>query len=138
MTFDLGVWHSEARPTDKQAGAIYLQLCQNWPNLQGEHPSVAAFYQELTRRWPEIDSIPEDRIGDLDDCPWSCAISHSEIAVVMSCVWPKADEVAAFVRDLAQRHGLVLFDPQADRVYLPPDDKHPDPAPQKSGAQGFF
>jgi hypothetical protein len=39
--------------------------------------------------------------------------------VVMSCVWSMADEVAFAVRELAKKHGLVLFDPQSDRVSLP-------------------
>ena len=133
MSFDLAVWHAESQPTNEEAAAIYLELCENWPYLQGDHPSVAAFYQELTQRWPEIDTVPEDRVGDFDYCPWSCALSHSGMAVVMSCVWPKADEVAAFVRELASRHGLVLFDPQSNCLYLPRHDAPEHSMREKSG-----
>ena len=37
----------------------------------------------------------------------------------MSCVWSMADEVLAFVRQLAQRQKLVLFDPQSGTISLP-------------------
>ena len=119
MSFDLGVWHVEESLTDEEAAAIYLRLCEEWPYLEGEHPAVAAFYEELVRRWPEIDTIPEERVGDCDFCPWSCALNRSGIAVVVSCVWPKAVEVGEYVATLARKHGLLLFDPQSSRVFLP-------------------
>jgi len=37
----------------------------------------------------------------------------------MPCVWSMAEDVEAFVRDLATKHGLVLFDPQSGTVSLP-------------------
>ncbi len=87
--------------------------------MDGNSPAVGAFYQELIEKWPEIDTIPEDRLGDFDFCPWSCALNHSGMAVVISCVWSMANEVAEHVESLAQKHRLLLFDPQADRVVLP-------------------
>ncbi len=119
MSFDLGIWYSERALTDKEAADTYVRLCQEWPYLQGENPSVAAFYDELTKRWPEIDTVPDERIDDNDFCPWSCALNHSGVAVVMACVWSMADEVSEFVGNLAKKHRLVLFDPQEDKVYLP-------------------
>ena|SRR5208337_5302636 len=119
MSFDLGVWHSEVPLTNAQAAEIYVHLCQNWPYLKGESPSIAAFYDDLIRRWPEIDTVPEEEIDNMNYCPWSCALPHSGMAVVMACVWSMAEEVEAFVKDLAKKHGLVLFDPQSDTVSLP-------------------
>jgi hypothetical protein len=119
MSFDLGVWHSDKSLTRDQAGEIYLRLCEDWPYLEGDNPSVAAFYEELIDHWPEIDTIAEDKVGDFKFCPWSCALSHSGKAVVMSCVWSKAAEVGAYITSLARKHELVLYDPQANRLYLP-------------------
>jgi len=64
MSFDLGVWHSEVPLTDKEAAEIYVHLCENWPYLEGDSLSVAAFYDDLTRRWPEIDTVPEEEIDN--------------------------------------------------------------------------
>jgi len=123
MSFDLAAWQCDKPLTDGEAGAVYLKLCEEWPFLEGNSHNVDAFYRELIEKWPEIDTIPEERIGDFDFCPWSCALSHSGMAVVMACVWSKADEVAVFVGSLAQKHHLLLFDPQADRIVLKLDPK---------------
>lgn len=119
MSFDLGVWHIDEPLTDEQAGEIYLKLCEEWPYLEGESPAVPAFYQELIEHWPEIDTVPEERVGDFDFSPWSGELCHSGMAVVMSCVWSKADDVAQYVKTLARKHDLLFFDPQADRAILP-------------------
>jgi hypothetical protein len=119
MSFDLGVWHSDKSLTRDQAAAIYLRLCEDWPYLEGDNPSIAAFYEELIGHWPEIETVREDKVGDFEFCPWSCALDHSGEAVVMSCVWSKAAEVAAYVTSLARKHELVLFDPQAIEFTCP-------------------
>lgn len=119
MSFDLGVWHAEKPLTADEAQQVYLKLCEDWPHLEGANSNVDAFYNELTQQWAEIYTIPEGKVGDFDLCPWSCALSHSGMAIVMSCVWPKAEEVARRVIELAEKHQLVLYDPQSDSVILP-------------------
>lgn len=119
MSFDLAVWRSERPLGGNEAQQIYTKLCEEWPYLEGTDPNVDSFYRELTEIWPEIDTIPEEKIGDFDFCPWSCAINHSGMAIVMSCVWPKAEEVARRFIELAEKHDLVLFDPQTNIVVLP-------------------
>ena len=73
MSFDLGVWHSDVPLTDDEAAEIYTKLCESKLALSGENKAVEAFYNELTSRWPEIDTVP-DKIDDTDYCPWSCAL----------------------------------------------------------------
>lgn len=119
MSCDYGVWYSDTPLTQDQAAKIYFALCEQWPFLQGESQAVRAFYDELTKRWPELDTVPDEKIGDKDYCPWSCAISHSGMAVVTACVWSMASKVGSFVEELAKKHKLVFFDPQSERVVLP-------------------
>jgi hypothetical protein len=119
VSFDLGIW-------DKQLGlapGIYSRLCEGTLAPNGESAAIGSFYDELTRRWPEIDSVPEERIGDLEYCPWSCSIERSGMHVIVNCVWPKADAVAIYVYELAAKHELVLYDPQADKIHLPKSAK---------------
>ena len=125
MSCDFGVWYSETPLTSKQAATIYAALCEQWPFLEGENPAVHAFYNELTRRWPELDTVPDEKIDDKDYCPWSCAISHSGMAVVTACVWSMAGTVGSFVEELATKQKLVFFDPQSERVVLPDHLKPP-------------
>jgi hypothetical protein len=119
MSFDLAIWHSENSLTSEQAQQIYTKLCEEWPYLEGVNPNVDALYRELTEKWPELDTIPEERIGDFDFCPWSCALNRSGMALITSCVWPKAPDVAKHLLMLAEKHNLVLFDPQTATVVLP-------------------
>ncbi|HEX8713506.1 MAG TPA: hypothetical protein VF730_16625 [Terracidiphilus sp.] len=119
MSYDLAVWHAKEPLSNEEAARIYAHICQSWPYFEGASPAVAAFYEELTSRWPEIDTIPEHHIGDFDYCPWACTLSHSGMAVVMTSVWSKATEVAKYVEPLARKHGLLLFDPQTGRGTLP-------------------
>lgn len=71
---------------------------------------MVAFYAELIEKWPE---------GNDDASPWSSRLNHSADHVLMACKWEKAEEVYMFAQDLAERHGLVLYDPQSDEVHAP-------------------
>jgi len=73
----------------------------------------------LTAKHPEIDTVPDDRIDDHDYCPWSCALDRSPGHVIMACVWSKAEYVDGFVRAMARKHGLAVFDPQAGTISYP-------------------
>ena len=116
MSFDLGIW-------DKQIGTtadVYLKLCEGEFTPEGTSQALLDFYLELTRRWPEMDSIPEERIGDFDYCPWSTGpLERSGMHIIINCVWPKAQDVGEYVSALAYKHGLVLYDPQEDAIKLP-------------------
>jgi hypothetical protein len=117
MSFDLAVWHSDTPLSANEAQSLYLKLCnQEWIPTE-ENAAVEAFYQELCRTYPEIDTLPEDQV---DDCPWSCAHDRSGLHIIMSMSWGKrTDKVALLIIELARRNGLVCFDPQGPDVYLP-------------------
>jgi hypothetical protein len=119
MSFDLGVWFPHKRLSDKEAGELYVRLCESDTSGVQSHQEVDAFYTELTATHPEIDTIPEERIDDVDYCPWSCALDHSSAHVIMPCVWSKAEYVYRFVHDLARKHGLAVYDPQSGRITYP-------------------
>jgi hypothetical protein len=120
MSFDLGVWSSNSRVVGSRAGQIYERLCRGErpPDLQPDS-NIGVFYRELTSRWPEIDSVPDEQVDDKDVCPWSSALDHSDVHVLMSCVWPAAEKVYGVVQQLAQKHGLVTYDPQSDEMHAP-------------------
>jgi hypothetical protein len=123
MSFDLGVWSSSKKIADQQAGRIYEQLCAEG-RATGLAPQsdaqerIAAFLQELEQKYPSISSDVWDD-ETIDDCPWSCDFDVSDVHVLMSCVWPRADEVSFVVEGLAYKHELVCYDPQSDAVRLP-------------------
>jgi len=126
MSCDFGVWYPDKRLSDDEAGARYARLCDG--AVEGEvveHPAILAFYTELTSLHPEIDDIPEERVGDTEYCPWSVAMDRSDGHVIMACVWSRAEYVGQLVKALAKKHGLVLYDPQEGRVFYPTDSVVP-------------
>ena len=119
MSYDLAVWYPQKQISNQEATELYLRLCDGDTSGVAPHSAIDAFYAELTARHPEIDAIPEEQIGDHNDCPWSCRLDHSPSHVVMNCVWSKATYVHQLVRGLARNHGLALYDPQSEKVTYP-------------------
>ena len=119
MSCDYGVWSSEPRLSNKEAGELYIRLCEGQPTSLPASPAIAAFYVELTAKHPEIDDVSEDQLEDKDLCPWSCAFDRSDGHVIMCCIWPKAEYVGQLVEGLAAKHGLAFYDPQSERVRYP-------------------
>jgi hypothetical protein len=119
MSCDFAIWYPHRRLNDKEATNLYHALCDGVVGGVAPHPAIDAFYRELTALHPEIDDIPEERIDDLDYCPWSVAFDRSPGHLIMCCVWPKADYVERLVKQLAHKHGLAVYDPQAGKITYP-------------------
>jgi hypothetical protein len=122
MSFDLGVWYSESPLSDKEAGDTYLSLCNGVRTATKASPAVGVFYRELTNRYPELGSVSEHEI---DSCPWNCAFDKSDGHVLICIAWSRAEEMFPIVVTMAGKQGLVCYDAQADKVYLPTRLKSP-------------
>lgn len=118
MSCDFGIW-STNDINNKQAGEIYLRLCEGNSSEIPPNPAIDAFYNELTAKHPEIDDVPEDQIDNTEFCPWSVAFDRSPGHLIICCVWSKAEYVENLIRELATKHGLLMYDPQSEKVYLP-------------------
>ena len=117
MSFDLAVMNIEQHISSEEAAKIYGELCEGNYDVLTPSEKIDAFYQELIGQYPDIDSYSDDEV---DDYPWSVEIDISDGAVVLSMVWSRVEEVAPFVMHLAEKHGLACYDPQDDKVQLPP------------------
>ncbi|MDX3074655.1 hypothetical protein [Streptomyces sp. MI02-7b] len=111
MSFDLAVWHETARVSSAAAAQTYARLCEGDHTGVAGAPEVGAFHRELTAEFPESD-------GD-EASPWASGIGVSDRHVLLATSWSRAGQVVPRVRELADRHGLVCFDPQASVVHLP-------------------
>jgi len=116
VSFDLSFWHEDQPITLDQARHIYTRLCDDDSTVVTAHPNVALFLAELTRHYPAIDDVPEDK---LDDSPWSCAFSVTSGSAIVCMTWPAGTKLASFVIQLAMQHDLVCYDPQQDAVHSP-------------------
>ncbi|HEY4951619.1 MAG TPA: hypothetical protein VIH88_14885 [Candidatus Acidoferrales bacterium] len=119
MSFDLGVWYRDKRLANKEAGELYVRLCDGDASGVVQNPAIEEFYAELTAKHPEIDKVPNETIDDHDYSPWSCKLDRSSGHLIMCCVGPKATDVYRLVEDLARKHGLALDDPQSEVVTYP-------------------
>ncbi|MBI5759706.1 MAG: hypothetical protein HZA46_14405 [Planctomycetales bacterium] len=119
MSFDLAVWYSNKPLTDSEASEIYAAAGEaDSRNIIFErHASVREFFGELIVHFPDSRDLPE---GEWDKCPWSCPLSVSDGCCEMCMSWSRVNDVVPLVLELAAKHGLVCFDPQSSRVFLPP------------------
>ncbi len=119
MSYDLAVWFPDRLLSDEEALEQYHELCDGNISELIPHPSIGNFYLELYKIHPEIDDLPEDKIGDFDFSPWSVEHDFSDRHMIMACVWSHADYVHDLVLKLAQKHGLAVFDPQLTKIHYP-------------------
>lgn len=119
MSYDLAVWYPSRLLSDKEAVEQYIRLCNE--NIFGleSHSAIDAFYKELTSIHPEVDDVPDEKIGDFDYCSWSNEHGRSDCYIIMNCVWSHADYVHDLVLELGEKHGLAVFDPQLSKIHYP-------------------
>jgi hypothetical protein len=117
MSYDLAVWEGERPANDEAATRFYLerivpQLDEYDPgNPVPPTPRIRAYVEALPERWPDIDTS--------ESSPWSTSPLMGEAIgpfVYFPMVWSMADEASAHAADVAQRHGLVCYDPQLERL----------------------
>ena len=121
MSYDLALWFPHQILSDEQALQQYEKLCVGDISELNPHPSVGNFYLELYKIHPEIDDVPDDKIGNFDFSPWSVEHELSDRHLMLSCVWSHAHYVHDLVLDLAKKHGLAVFDPQETKIHYPTD-----------------
>ena len=119
MSCDFGILSIKGHLSNIEAASLYASLCDG--NITGVDPSPAieSFYLEITQLHPEIDDIPDEEIDNTDLCPWSVEFDRSEGHILICCVWPKADYVYELIAELARKHGLALYSPQAEIIVYP-------------------
>ncbi|AVF95338.1 hypothetical protein AL552_16970 [Vibrio diabolicus] len=119
MSFDIAILSLEKRVSNSEASEIYAEILQGNCSNVAKNTAIEDLYRDLTAKHPEIDDIPDDKVDDIDFCPWSCEFDRSAGHIIISSVWPKSDYVYEFVQSLAVKHELALFNPQAEVVVYP-------------------
>lgn len=119
MSYDLAVWDGERPSSDAAAADMLEQLMQaGEANEFSEPPSarIQAYVGALLERWPDLMDDDEDQ------SPWASGplIGNAFGNVIyFDLVWSKALEGSEFAVDLADRMGLVCYDPQAGSLRPP-------------------
>ncbi|MET8449073.1 hypothetical protein [Streptomyces sp. NPDC005209] len=123
LSFDLGVWSADVRPSRAEALDTYRRLCEGEPAAVSAAAAVSAFHAALMAELPEP-TDGADETGE-SSSPWSAGLDVGDGHVLMAMGWGQAAQVAPRVIDLAGRHGLICFDPQTGDVHVPPALRSP-------------
>lgn len=117
MSFDLGVWSEEVRPSRTAASETHRRLCAGESAAVRPAAAVAGFYAALVAEFPEWS---EAEVAAEELSPWSAGLDVGDGHVLVPMQWGRVAQVAPRVIELAGQHGLVCFDPQAGVVHVPP------------------
>jgi len=118
MSYDLAVWEGISPEKDADATAIYGRLMDRLESAPREEPTPAIrrFVDALLARWPDLNSPGGD------DSPWNSAPLIGEASgdsIYFGMVWSQAEQASEFAVQVAADHGLVCYDPQAERLRRP-------------------
>ena len=79
-------------------------------------PQMAAFYEELLRKYPALEDLPDDTV---DRSVWAMTPDESDRLIALNFGWPHAERVAKDLPKLALKHGLAVLDPQSGAIVRP-------------------
>jgi hypothetical protein len=113
MSFDLGFWHQNGRPTNEVADQIYARLCDGNIGVVEESQGVKAFFRDVVSIFPDITE------ENAEESPWASALYRTPECVLVAISWSRRDELVPTLLSLAARHGLTTYDPQEQTVYHP-------------------
>lgn len=117
MSFDLAVWSESTAVSAAEAIRKHHEFAAREPDAGPADPRAVVFHRELTAHYPSLSDLP---VEELENSPWNGDPMVVGEAVLMTMSWSAADAAVLFIQELAERHEMVLFDPQGDTVYLPP------------------
>lgn len=127
MSFDLCAWRENRPITASQALRTYWWLCGDETMADADEAEfgvevderVDAFHAELLSTYPPLEGL---ETAEADASPWSMTPDHLPGRYVITMMgFSDAPDTTPVIIDLAMRHGLVCYDPQAWRVHNPPE-----------------
>ena len=115
MSFDLAVFDFGSAPNAEDVAERYGELVEE-SDESPQSTRIDAFIAECASRWPGLTG------DDSEDSPWASLpleAQRSGGGFVANIVWSKAEEMRVEWKRMAERHGLVLYDPQEDEIVVP-------------------
>lgn len=109
MSFDLGIWEADRPPELREAQRRYEQLCRGEDPSSAPSSAVSALLQECSSRLK----------GSGDDGSQPFTTKRTPTGLLVQIKPEEATALYAEWRELAERHGLVLYDPQSGIVSIP-------------------
>lgn len=123
MRLEIGVFVTETPLTDKDALQRYrAHHGERNPDRSSEPaPGIAAFMTDLTDLYPRLESLPEE---ERTESPWSDDFDVSDGQVLIAMGGSQCVDAVEFIMELAEKHGLVCFDPKTCSILTAPPGIH--------------
>lgn len=109
MDFELAVWDADRPPTVAEAEARHGQQCRDEDPAEAPSPRVTAFVDECERRWPGGAAEGSKPFTARRTPSGYLARIRQDAATALFGDWA----------EMAERHGVVLYDPQSGVVRIP-------------------
>ena len=116
MSFDLGVLDFDTAPSQADVVDRYVRLCENEDDGLPASTGVDAFLAECIQRWP---GETDENFESSPWASWPLETQRTAAGFVANITWPRAEDMKVEWIRMAERYGLVLYDPQADEFVLP-------------------
>ena len=123
MRLEIDVFFADTPLTDKDALERYDACCSG-PTSNGDTesaPPLATFMAELTDRYPRLETLPE---AEREDSPWSGDISETNGHALLAMSGSHCADAVEYIMELADKHGLVCFDPKTRSILTAPPGMH--------------
>ncbi|MEH0579115.1 MULTISPECIES: hypothetical protein [Streptomyces] len=110
MSYDLAIWQGDLPASSREAAKIHSRLYDEYlenEELASPVSAITDFLSALTERWPDRNAG--------DETPWAStplSAGASGPYVYITLAWSTAEMASAHVAQVANRFGLVCFDPQ--------------------------
>ena len=114
MTFDLYLWASPSPVTADQADAICQRLAEGDQSATTPSPRLLEFASDLIARYPRLEDLASP-----EDSPWSMSPDVTPQRVILCMGYSHAPQASTGILELASRHSLVCYDPQAGHIHHP-------------------
>ena len=97
MSFDLYLWKAPMPATGQEANDLLDRFFSGDREAFEPSPDLKEFYRDLRSIVAELDAL-----GD-----------RTDRLITLNLLWGTGDDVLAGITELAAKHQLVLYDPQA-------------------------
>jgi hypothetical protein len=119
MSFDLYVWKAPVPRSAEEADDMLRRFYERDPDFFVRDPALRQFRDDLLRAYPALE---EQDLAVLEADPnptWAMTPPASDRCVELNFTWHAPDVALTDAVELAQKYGLVMYDPQGPDVHSP-------------------
>ncbi|MFJ7187171.1 hypothetical protein [Streptomyces bacillaris] len=111
MSYDMAFWQEPQEIDAAGAYQKYDAMTDGESGVSTESTRVRDFYAAVLKNYPDL------TVENSDTSPWTSAVYCNGECVIVTISWSRKNELVDTLIFLAQRHGLLAYDPQKEEVH---------------------